>query len=275
MNANDASGWRIIAASAPGSAHLERGLPCQDAYGSRVLPGRVLLAAVSDGAGSAERSGEGARLAVDAALTGLDALWQGGAPEEEAGWQAAIRDLFGAINQELTKLTEDTNAPLREFAATLTCALATDEGLVVGQIGDGAAIAESVNGALFLTARPQRGEYANEVNFLTQPDVVDCTTVYAARRPVRALALTTDGLLRLAFKLPGYEPYPGFFQPLLAFARETADEAQAQTDLDDFLASERVCTRSDDDKTLLLAVRSDRPGGPAGRKARRRKDDRL
>jgi hypothetical protein len=74
---------------------------------------------------------------------------------------------------------------------------------------------------------------------------------------VRALALTTDGLLRLALKLPAYEPHPQFFQPLLTFAREAADETLAQTELADFLASERVCTRTDDDKTLLLAVRTE------------------
>jgi hypothetical protein len=102
--------------------------------------------------------------------------------------------------------------------------------------------------------------------------------VVAARRPVRALALTSDGLLRLVLKLPGYEPHPQFFRPLLTFVRETADENQAQADLADFLASERVCARTDDDKTLLLAVwtESGEPNGQANRrKRRRRKDDCL
>jgi hypothetical protein len=278
VNVNASARWRIIAASVAGTSHLEKGLPCQDAHSFRVLPGGELLAAVSDGAGSAERSQEGACLAVKEALDGLEALWQGGAPGDEADWQAAITGLFDEIHQKLVDFAGGVGAPLRDFAATLTCALVTGDWLVVGQIGDGAAIAEDADGALFLTARPQRGEYANEAFFLTLPDATRCTTVVAARRPVRALALTSDGLLRLALKLPGYEPHPQFFRPLLIFTRETADETQAQADLANFLASERVCAHTDDDKTLLLAVRTE-SGEPNEqvnrRKKRRHKDDRL
>jgi hypothetical protein len=278
VNAKAAVRWRIIAASMAGTSHLEKGLPCQDAHSFRVLPGGELLAAVSDGAGSAERSQEGACLAVKEALDGLEALLLGGAPCDEVGWQVAITGMFDEIHQKLVDFADAAGTPLRAFAVTLTCALVTIDWLVVGQIGDGAAIAEDTEGALFLTSRPQRGEYANEAFFLTLPDATRYTTVVAARRPVRALALTSDGLLRLALKLPGYEPHLKFFRPLLTFVRETADETQAQADLADFLASERVCVRTDDDKTLLLAVRTE-SGEPNEqvnrRKRRRRKGDRL
>jgi hypothetical protein len=201
-------------------------------------------------------------------MAGLAALWQGGDPENEAGWQAAIASMFDEIHQKLADYAGAAWAPLRAYATTLTCALVAGDWLVVGQIDDGAAIVEEADGALFLAARPQRGEYANEAYFLTQPEATRCTVVFTARRPVRGLALTTDGLLRLALKLPAYEPHLQFFHPLLSFAREAADEAQARAELADFLASERVCARTDDDKTLLLAVRTDQPGGRArGRKA--------
>jgi hypothetical protein len=257
VNAYAAARWRIIAASVPGTSHRQNALPCQDAHAFRVLPGGELLAAVSDGAGSAEHSQAGAHLAVEQALTTLDALCQYGTPDDEAEWQAAVTGLFDKIHQKLADCANAADAPLRAFAATLTCALVKGDWLVVGQIGDGAAIVEDANGAHFLAARPQRDEYANETYFLTQPDAAHRAVVYAARRPVRALALTTDGLLRLALKLPAYEPHSRFFQPLLAFAHEAADETQAQAELADFLASERVGTRTDDDKTLLLAVRTE------------------
>lgn len=273
MDANTATGWRVIAASAPGAIHLEKALPCQDAYAYCLLPGGELLAAVSDGAGSAERSREGAQMAVDAALAGLDALCRGEAPGNEAGWQTVITGLFDEIHQKLAALAGAEGNPLREFAATLTCALVTAEWLVVGQIGDGAAITEGVDSALFLAVPPQRGEYANEAYFLTQPEAMLFTVVYATRQPVRALALTTDGLLRLAFKLPEYKPYPGFFQPLFTFVRESTDVTQAQAELAGFLVSERVSARSDDDKTLLLAVRTEQTGGRLGRRNQRRRKD--
>ena len=263
MNTSAAACWRVIAASAPGVSnhvgantrvrpHMDTG--GQDAYAYRVLPGGELLAAVSDGAGTAAHSQEGACLAVEWALAGLEALWQRCPPDDEAGWQAAITGLYAEIHQKLVDFAEAAGAPLRAYAATLTCALAADEWLVVGQIGDGAAVAETLDGSLFLAARPQRSEYANETYFLTLPEAVRYTVVYAALQPVQALALTTDGLLRLALKLPEYEPLPKFFHPLFSFAREAADEVRAQAELADFLASERVCSRTDDDKTLLLAV---------------------
>lgn len=257
--------WRIIAASVPGTSHLERALPCQDAHAFRVLPGGELLAAVSDGAGSAERSREGAYLVVEAALTGLESLCRGEIPADESSWHAAMIGLFGEIHQRLIDFADTASIPLRELAATLTCALITEQWLVVGQLGDGAAVADSADGvdgsddALFLAVQPQRGEYANEAYLLTQAEALQHTEVYAVHRSVRVMALTTDGLLRLAFNLPGYEPHPRFFQPLFSFVSETTDLAQAQAELADFLASERVCARSDDDKTLLLAIRTDAP----------------
>ena len=276
MNANAAARWRIIAASVPGTSHLEKAMPCQDAHAFRVLPGGELLAAVADGAGSAEHSRMGAQMAVEGALVRLAALCQPAPPEDEAGWQAAITGLFDEIHLKLADFASAAGAQPSAFATTLTCALVTGNWVVVGQIGDGTGVAEDADGALFLAARPQRGEYANEAYFLTLPDTARCTAVFAAPRPVRALALTTDGLLRLALKLPAYKPHPPFFQPLLAFAREAADETRAQAELADFLVSERVCARTDDDKTLLLAVRTDQTERRAHRRnARRRKDDRA
>jgi len=73
---------------------------------------------------------------------------------------------------------------------------------------------------------------------------------------VRALAVMSDGLTRLALKLPANEPHPPFFQPLFAFASAADGQAQAEEQLAAFLASERVCARTDDDKSLVIAVPS-------------------
>jgi fermentation-respiration switch protein FrsA (DUF1100 family) len=175
--------------------------------------------------------------------------------QDEAGWRQVMTAAFAAARAALTQLAEAENAPLRAYATTLTCALAGDDWLVVGQIGDGAVVAEDATGELFLAVRPQRGEYANEAYFLTMPEALDYLAVGAAVRSVRALAVTSDGLLRLALKLPGYEPHAPFFRPLLAFVAETEDAGQAEAQLAAFLASERVCARTDDDKTLVLAAR--------------------
>jgi hypothetical protein len=72
--------------------------------------------------------------------------------------------------------------------------------------------------------------------------------------PAQALAMISDGLIRLAMNLPENVPHSPFFQPLLAFAAAAKNEVEAQEQLAAFLASERVCARTDDDKTLVLAI---------------------
>jgi hypothetical protein len=270
MDPKPSTHWRIIAASAVGSSHLYHALPCQDAFAFRLLPEGGLLAAVSDGAGSAVLSQEGARRIVDWVLAGLADLCQGEIQPDEAGWQAAITALFAETRQKLADYASAQAIPLNDLAATLTCALVIGDWLVVGQIGDGAAIIEEADGVLSLAIRPQRGEYANEAYLLTQTDAVNFTAVTASRRSIWALALATDGLLRLALKLPEYSPHPQFFHPLFSYALEAADETQAQAELADFLASARVNERTDDDKTLLLAVRMDRASGRVHQRKRRK-----
>ena len=254
--------WRVAGASVQGTSHLEKNTPCQDFHAYCFGAGGELLLAIADGAGSAERSQEGARCAVEQALAALQAALLGGAPGAEAGWQTLLAQAFGAARQAVVQLAGAQNAPLRSFATTLACAVLSEDWLAVGQIGDGAAVAENEQGALFVTARPQRGEYANEAYFLTMPDGLNYLAVYTAAGRVRSLALTTDGLLRLAFKLPEYEPSAGFFRPLLEFIAAAGSPAQAQADLADFLTSPRVCARTDDDKTLVLATRPAVPDQP-------------
>jgi hypothetical protein len=251
------STWRVCGASVQGTSHQEKGVPCQDAHSYRVLPGGELLIAVADGAGSAERAEAGANEAVAQALAALAAGLAQGAPADEAGWRQLIASAFQAGRAGLERLAGAEEAPLRAFATTLTCAVATAGWLAVGQIGDGAAVAVDATGELHLVVQPQRGEYANEAYFLTMLDALDYLVVCAEPRPPAGLAVLSDGLLRLALKLPGYEPHPPFFRPLWEFAAEAEDERRAAEQLAAFLASGRVCSRTDDDKTLVLAVRGE------------------
>jgi hypothetical protein len=102
--------------------------------------------------------------------------------------------------------------------------------------------------------RPQRGEYANETNFLTQEDALERIDTVILDAPLQSLAVLSDGLLRLAMQMPAHEPHLPFFKPLFAFAAHPADLQEASAKLAGFLASERVCARTDDDKSLVLAV---------------------
>ncbi len=250
-----APAWRVVGASVIGTAHTRAGMPCQDAHRWLVLPDGSLVITVADGAGSAARADEGAHLAVDAAIAALTDLLQEGLPTDETTWSAVAIEAFGAAHAAIDTHAEGMHTTIRDYATTLTIVVATDGQLVVGQIGDGLAVAEGDDGEMFVAVSPQRGEYANEVALLTMPEAVENVAVALFTTPVRAVAVTTDGLLRLAVRLPSYAPHVPFFRPLFAFLKETTDAVTADRALAAFLASERIAQRTDDDKTLVLAVR--------------------
>ena len=235
---------------------MERDVPCQDAHLYRVLPEGHLVIAVADGAGSAARSDEGARLAVQQAILSLEIVLSDSIPTDELLWRATMAQCFADAGDAIAQLAAQDGSSLRVFATTLTCAVVTPDQLIVGQIGDGLAVASDGEGNLLATVRPQRGEYANEAYFLTMPQAGDYVDVQVHALTVRALAMSTDGLLRLALKLPAYAPHPPFFKPLFAFIAAAGDTALAGQQLAGFLASPRVCARTDDDKTLVLAART-------------------
>jgi serine/threonine protein phosphatase PrpC len=241
-------------AVATGTAHVRLDLPCQDAVAYQADE-HNLLVALSDGAGTAERSQYGAQTAVQAALDSLAAALDTSLPGEQPGWQDTLHAAFAAARAALESLAEIEEQPLRAYAATLILAVATADRLVVAQLGDGAVVAGESPEELYLVNRAQRGEYANETYFLTQEDALEQVQVAVYERAVNLLAVMSDGLTRLAMQLPAQEPYLPFFQPLLAFAAHANEEEQAAGHLVEFLTSERVCDRTDDDKSLVLAVR--------------------
>ncbi|MCC6192187.1 MAG: protein phosphatase 2C domain-containing protein [Anaerolineales bacterium] len=257
-------GWRVLGASVMGSAHLRAGLPCQDAHAYRALPGGAVLVA-ADGAGSAERAEEGAGLAANAACGALVRALAGGWPSSEAGWQALMLEAYGQARQAVLIGAQAAGSSARAYATTLLCAAVWAEGFAVAQLGDGVAVAALSGGGWFLAAAPQKGEYANETHFLTQPGALDRLEVAAFAELPQGLAVMTDGLLRLVLDLERKAPHVPFFRPLLAFAHGAPDEDQGCADLAAFLASDRVTARTDDDKTLVLAVRwpPAEPGGGA------------
>lgn len=248
--------WRVIGASAPGKIHRNIDSICQDAYAYRILPHNIALVAIADGAGFAVHAEVGAKLVVDRIIQVLAEGIKRHQPNSIDEWHRLIRDAFAETLKTLTASAEERHEPLNSFSTTLTAAVLTDTCFAVGQVGDGIAVGETYSGSLFLAVQPQKGEYANQSVFLTMPRAMDYLDIRVYPQPLRALIMSTDGLLRLALKLPEYKPHDAFFSPLLDFAMESDGSESTRQQLHAFLASERVSSRTDDDKTLVLAVRS-------------------
>jgi hypothetical protein len=243
--------WQIIGASVVGTSHARLNTPCQDAHAYRLIQEHIMLAAVADGLGSAPRSSEGSDLVVNTALDQLEFQLVSHIPNSEAGWETLLQSVFSTCRESLLQYATEQETRLREFATTLIMAVMTEAWLAVGQIGDGAIVIQTIDGQLETLSAPQIGEYVNEVIPLTADNALE-NIDFVVRANIRALALLTDGLRNLCLTSGTQEPYAPFFLPFFDALPSVADQAIESEQLAHFLNSDRVNTRTDDDKTLVL-----------------------
>jgi hypothetical protein len=165
-----------------------------------------------------------------------------------SGTALALAPVAGAVKMTLPPFT-GSGLPCHGAAVTV----AASGWVAVGQIGDGAVVGRWPDGRLETLSLPQRGEYANETTPLTADAALENLRVTVWPRPIQALALFSDGLQALALDLASGAPHAPFFAPFLAALAEPLDPDAIGARLADFLDSPRVCARTDDDKTLLVA----------------------
>jgi hypothetical protein len=249
--------WRHIAESLQGPSHVAEGTGCQDSNAVRLLgenSASTLVACVADGAGSAKFSSIGSSLACQSIIEnagiyfeahgGLDGLDR----EDVLLWcdDARARIQSAAVQHDCTT---------RDMATTLCVSITSAAFSSFFQIGDGAIILRS-NGIYGVVFWPQSGEYANSTNFLTSDGYENQLDFLAVENGFAEVAMFTDGLERLALRFNQQTPHAPFFEPLFKALRTADDLAGLSEGLRNFLASESVQQRSDDDKTLILASRS-------------------
>ena len=258
--------WRIAMATAPGSSHLRDDLPNQDAAACRLVEvgmGKVVVAAVADGAGSAARSDEGSRIAADTAVAtivgGINKQPAAAFGEHLAESLARYAIKQAKIAVERYGLRHDV--PPRELACTLVVAFASDDLFTAAQVGDGAVIAFNIgSGEAKTLCAAHTGEHANETTFITSSSrpheiaSVGCASGY----DYDSLALITDGLQNLALKMPEREAFLGFWNPMLQDLAHTDEPEAVPERLLAFISGERVQSRTSDDVTIAIAVRNPR-----------------
>lgn len=244
--------WRIAAARRCGESHIRRGERCQDALAIRLAGpgGGTLLAAVADGAGSAPRGGVGAALAARAAVAAAEA----GLARGETLDEAALERWMQAARTRVLGAAAGRGVAARDCAATLVLLASDGRATVAGHVGDGAAAVRGAEGWSALSW-PDAGEHAGETRFVTDPDPAIRIARHAG--PVDAIALLTDGLERLVLDFAARAPHAPFFErmtaPLSALTVAGRDRALSVA-LARWLGGAAVAARTDDDRTLLLAV---------------------
>ena len=287
--------WKAIARSATGTSHRKQKMPCQD-YGDYKMIDDAIVGVVADGAGSAKHSDIGAKLAVNTVLevisksdiSTITELCNGDRVSEVEKPKTLLQKSLGLLskNNKNCNIVSDSNQKLQLFfsnivkqvstvltkqaikddysiddlACTLLIVITTSSGLAAMQIGDGFITVRDPEKLPQLLFTPDKGEYINETTFVTSTNALKDMKVKIQLGQPEFICASTDGLERLAIRLSDWTPFAPFFQPLEQYLRET-ENLDSDKYLEDFLNSERLNARTDDDKTLFLCIheRSDSP----------------
>jgi serine/threonine protein phosphatase PrpC len=257
----------IVAASKRGRSHANEGKPRDDdfrLYHSDANDWYVI--AVADGAGSAQFSREGSRIACETAVNHcINELKNSEKFEENIKLydlsindsESEARKLVGdcvykivgnaafLAHKEIDKVAEEKGVPSKLYATTLLLSIAKkfDFGWFVATfwVGDGAICLytdgyDKEPSTAVLMGVPDEGEFAGQTRFLTMPDIFkDSTSLYKRLRfrivkDFTALFLMTDGVSDPWFETDSNLNNPEKWQ---AFYKEIQDNKEHPVLLED------------------------------------------
>jgi Protein phosphatase 2C len=264
--------WRVLAATAPGAAHLRHAVDGQDAFAVAERDG-LLVCAVCDGAGSAPLAAPGAAVAAALAVRIAERRFAH-VPDTADRWHRDLGTLidevavrFGRVAATVAEAAGPAvrSLPWRrrgadhvgDLATTLTLLLCRPPWLAVLTIGDGFVVTRSADGTLAMPVRPDpQGPMADLTTVLTSPHAARLARRHVARMPdLTGVCIGTDGLADAALEFDGSRPrapLPGFFDPIFDWPRHRISEGPGM--LARLLTSEQLERVTDDDRTLLVAT---------------------
>jgi hypothetical protein len=258
--------WRIVRASVIGSSHIKAGEPCQDFSLHELVDsaqsGPVLIAVISDGAGSAEQAAIGSSTTCHAfiALVHLFIADGGEVPSLD---RTHVEHWVKQIAEELKRKATDNGHDIRDYACTLLAAIIANDAAAFIQIGDGAIVtSHGEEDGWSWVFWPQHGEFANTTNFVVSNNALQVLEFDLAPRRIDEIALFTDGLENLVLHHSSKTVHDPFFNSLLKPIRQSTSAGHDENlseKLKVYLASPAFCERTDDDRTLLIASRKSEP----------------
>jgi hypothetical protein len=169
-----------------------------------------------------------------------------------------LQDWIEAARLRIAAVADSRQLRTRDFAATLVLVVSDGKRSRALHVGDGCAvIRDATSGVWSAISWPDHGEYASSTYFVTdQPS--PRLRVAEHNSDISALALFSDGLEQLVLDLRSRQPYSPFFDSMItpvASSASTGKDRELSRKLLSFLDSDQVNNRTEDDKTLILAVR--------------------
>lgn len=263
--------WTSGGASIVGSSHLKTDTPCQDAH-MIMLANGTLIIAVSDGLGSAAMAHIGARHACKSAVASIERTFDlqrtrklslGGV--RELIWrftrapknpEQMLKEAFSEVRASLVKLAAAEGNSLSAYACTLMVAVVMADSWHALHIGDGAIVGVLADGSVSTLSAPERGEFVNSVTPITSTRYQRAQRYGEGHERLEGIAVFSDGIQNLCINYKTGAAFDGFFQPILSWFRGLPRDFDRTTALAKLLDSAQIRQKSDDDLTLVLALRS-------------------
>lgn len=249
--------WKHLSLSVTGKSHADRNEPGQDYYrtGSHRFSDRdFFIGLAADGAGSTTHGGIGAEIACETLYLQIlsvirkEVTISSVTDDDIRAWISTSREAIAARAQ-------GNGQRIKDYACTLIGVVATNDHALYFQIGDGCIVTS--NGTGYHTIFwPEQGEYANTTYFISDDTFMEHIKIEHHDAAPGELAVFTDGLQNLVLSFSTRTVHEGFFKPLFAALKKQPDTvfADLTTHLTALLSRDDVNARSDDDKTLILAV---------------------
>jgi len=255
--------WIHGHASIIGEAHENNGILCQDSSVSKVLrtkkAGEIFLAGVSDGAGSAKHSHVGSQIVLDTFVTVAKAWIEKTADVDPEHF---FQVWFEECRKRISEKAEEMNAEFRDFAATALLVIVWPNRAAFFQIGDGCIIADVFDDGLekdipsWVFWNDRLDVEVNVTTFVTSDDAwssAECE-IYPVR--VKNIALFTDGIEHGVMHNKTQSAHENFFERCFNPLKERTESDGISAALKKMLGSPAISGFSDDDKSLVLAVRT-------------------
>lgn len=252
--------WVTVGASVPGSRHRLLEEDKQDAMRVNLADDHLAIAA-ADGAGSAPRSAQGADVAASQFSSAMR-RWKDTRPmTEKVSHQQvsqAVADAFANAAEQVKRTAQSQRRELRDYHTTLVAlACAGDHG-AVRHTGDGGVITLDRLGRLHLVSPPQRGQYVNETRFITMPGApAQGQPAELEVANLAALVIFTDGMETLLLdreQRPSCRSAGSLIRWAQRWVTEERDPQQAADGLREYLLSDEIARKTDDDLTVCIAI---------------------
>lgn len=244
--------WQWVKVFLKGTSHVKSSMPCQDYCEASFVTGTgedCLLVAISDGAGSASHSEKGSQFVVNNVLEILISKIKAQDIDE-----TEAKNLIAEVRENLIEYAKSLNLEVKDLACTLLVACVRNSQSFFIHIGDGCWVIKTELG-LSCPTWPFTGEFANETKFITSPDFENFIQYKSINEKINFVAGFTDGIQSLVLNFSSKEPHAGFFNPFFDSLSKAENLDDFEKQLREFLDSEGVNQRTDDDKTLFLGLR--------------------